>query len=100
MERTNNLTCSLTSLEFQKRKATIIAELKQLVVERKDILNGMSYKFESRDETLDKLNVFIKAERMCCQFFTFQLTIQKRDTLLSITGPEGANDFLRHEVEL
>ena len=71
---TKPLTCKLTTPELQKRKATVIADLKELVLEKKELENGYSYKFEGKDEILDKLNEFIKTERMCCDFFTFQLT--------------------------
>jgi len=94
------LTCKLTTPELQKRKATVIAELKSLVVERKELTDGYSYKFEGSDENLDKLNEFIKTERMCCEFFTFQLTIVESAAILNITGPHGAKEFLKEEVDL
>jgi hypothetical protein len=94
------ITCKLTTPELQKRKATVIAELKALVVERKELENGFSYKFEGTDETLDKLNAFIKTERMCCDFFTFQITVEDQTALLNITGPNGAKEFLKEEVDL
>jgi hypothetical protein len=100
METTKKLTCKLTTPELQKRKATVIAELKALVLNRQELDNGFSYKFESKDEILDKINVFIKTERMCCDFFTFQLTVEENDALLNITGPEGTKEFLKDEVDL
>jgi hypothetical protein len=97
---TKPLTCKLTTPELQKRKATVIAELKALVLERKELENGFSYQFEGKDEILDKLNDFIKTERMCCDFFTFQITVEERTALLNITGPKGAKGFLKNEVDL
>jgi hypothetical protein len=97
---TKPITCKLTTSELQKRKATVIAELKALVLERTELNNGFSYKFEGKDEVLDKLNDFIKTERMCCDFFTFQVTVEEQTALLSITGPNGAKEFLKEEVDL
>lgn len=94
------VTCKLTTPELQKRKATVIAELKALVLTRKELTNGYAYEFEGTDEILDKLNTFIKTERMCCDFFTFQLTIEENKALLNITGSEGAKEFLKQEVDL
>jgi hypothetical protein len=94
------VTCKLTTPELQKRKATVIADLKALVLEKKELENGFSYKFEGTDEILDKLNDFIKTERMCCDFFTFQITVEEQTTLLNITGPNGAKEFLKDEVDL
>jgi hypothetical protein len=97
---TKPVTCKLTTPELQKRKATVIAELKALVLTRKELTNGFGYEFEGTDEILDKLNTFIKTERMCCDFFTFQLTVEENRALLNITGPEGAKEFLKEEVDL
>lgn len=101
MERvTRPLTCKLTTPELKKRKATVIAELKALVQDRKELDHGYQYGFEGTDQNLDKLNEFIKTERMCCDFFAFQLTVEEDKTTLVITGPDGAKEFLKHEVGL
>jgi hypothetical protein len=94
------VTCKLTTPELQARKAAVIAELKAIVVSRKELPNGFGYEFEGTDETLDRLNSFIKTERMCCDFFTFQLTVEDNKAELNITGPEGAKEFLKEEVDL
>src|SRR5687767_6146074 len=67
-----SVACKLTTPELQKRKATVIAELKALVLTRKELPDGFAYEFNGADEILDKLNTFIKTERMCCDFFIFQ----------------------------
>lgn len=92
------ITCKLITPELQQRKATVIAELKALVLNRKELSNGFSYEFLGTDEILDKLNAFIKTERLCCDFFTFQLTVEENTALLSLTGPEGAKEFLKEEI--
>jgi hypothetical protein len=97
---TKPVTCKLTTPELQKRKATVIAELKSLILTRQELENGFSYKFEGKDEILDKINDFIKTERMCCDFFTFQLTVEENTALLNITGPAGTKEFLKEEVDL
>lgn len=97
---TKPLTCKLTTPELQKRKATVIADLKNQVLQRVELENGFSYKFEGQDEILDKINDFIKTERMCCDFFIFQLIVEKDIALLSITGPEGVKEFLKNEIDM
>jgi hypothetical protein len=94
------ISCKLTSGELQKRKTTVIAELKALVVSRKELTNGYGYEFAGTDDILDKLNTFIKTERMCCDFFTFQLTVEENKAILNITGPEGAKEFIKEEMDL
>lgn len=95
-----SITCKLTTPELQQRKVSVIAELKALVLTRKELANGFAYEFNGSDEILDKLNTFIKTERMCCDFFTFQLTIEQNKALLNITGPGRAKEFLNEEVGL
>jgi hypothetical protein len=97
---TKPVTCKLTTPELQKRKASVIADLKALVLERKELENGYSYKFEGKDEILDKLNDFIKTERMCCDFFTFQIRVEENTAMLTITGTKDAKEFLKDEVDL
>lgn len=100
--REGSLSCTLTSPELQKRKATVIAGLKEQILERKELENGYSFKFRGTDTILDELTEFIKAERQCCDFFEFGLSV-KGDTSsiwLTITGPEGAKEFITTEMEL
>ena len=92
--------CKLTASELKVRKATVVAELTSLVLERTELDNGMIYEFTGSDAVLDKLNDFIKIERVCCDFFTFHLTIHDDKVLLNIIGPEGAKAFLKTEIGL
>ena len=95
-----SVTCKLTTAELQKRKATVIAELKALVLERKELSDGYSYKFDAVDQNLDRLNEFIKTERMCCDFFTFQIKVSDNFATLSITGENNSKEFLKSEIDL
>ena len=96
----SKVVCKLTTRQLQKRKATVIADLKAHVISRQELDSGYSFKFKATDEILDKLNVFIKTERQCCSFFTFQLTVDESNAILNITGPEEAKELLKLEVDL
>lgn len=101
MERgTKPIACKLTTPELQQRKATVIADLKSHVLAKKALSDGYAYSFEAVDENLDKIISFIKTERLCCDFFIFQLTIQENMANLNITGPEGSKEFLTQEIDL
>ena len=69
------LVCKLTTPELRRRRATVIADLKSLVLARGERNDGYSYRFEGTNANLDRLTEFIKTERVCCDFFTFQLTV-------------------------
>ena len=94
------LTCKLTTPELQKRRATVIQNIKDLAVDRKKIHEGVRFKFDSTDAMLDTLLDFVKTERLCCDFFDFRLSVSKDVATLEITGPEGAGEFLNDELGL
>lgn len=100
MERTK-LSCKLTTPELQQRKKTVVAELQNLLLEKTELENGFKYKFDGSDKMLDLLNSFIKTERLCCDFFVFNLTASSdtKFTWLELTGPEGVKDFIKYEIE-
>lgn len=94
------VSCKLTTPELQQRKKTVIAELKNLVLEKLETEKGFKYKFEGTDKILDLLNDFIKTERLCCDFFVFTLTASSdsKVTWLELSGPEGTKEFIKHEI--
>ncbi|MCO6465970.1 MAG: hypothetical protein J5I53_05065 [Bradyrhizobiaceae bacterium] len=98
----STLACTLTSPELQQRKETTLAELKKSVLERKELPDGFSFRFDGADSVLDQLVEFVKSERSCCSFFQFRLTIDGngKGTWLDITGPEGAKEFVIDELGL
>lgn len=95
------LSCKLTTPELQQRKKTVIAELKNKVLEKTETDRGFKYKFDGSDKMLDLLNSFIKTERLCCSFFVFNLTASSGNSFawLELSGPEGTKDFIKHEIE-
>ncbi|MEJ7678337.1 MAG: hypothetical protein WKG06_10850 [Segetibacter sp.] len=92
--------CKLTNPELQKRKAEVIDILKSKVVTRKELSNGFEYTFDGSDMMIDNVVRFIKSERICCNFFTFRLAIENNENniTLSITGPDGAKNFITSEM--
>ena len=105
IEAKNNngeLTCKLTMPELKQRKETVIKSLKSQILMKKELKNGYSYKFGGTDKMIDELAEFVKTERMCCSFFTFNLSFcgDKSEAILEITGPKGAKEFIKTELEL
>lgn len=95
------LSCKLTTPELQQRKKTVIAELKNQLLEKMETEKGFKYKFNGSDKMLDLLNSFIKTERLCCDFFVFNLTASSDTKFiwLELSGPEGTKDFVKHEID-
>jgi len=96
------LSCKLTSPELQKRRETVIAGLKSRVLEKKQLTNGYAFRFPGNDTMIDELSEFIKTERACCDFFTFNLSVRgdKSETWLELTGSDGVKEFITTELGL
>ena len=99
---TGDISCKLTSPELQARKETVIADLKKQVIEKKELSNGYAFKFTGADTVVDALAEFIKTERECCDFFTFNLSVSgdKSEAWLELVGPDGTKEFITSELEL
>jgi hypothetical protein len=97
-----NLACKLTSTELRDRKSTVIAELKNKVLQRTETENGFKYRFNGDDATIGQLITFIKTERLCCPFFIFNLTVaaEQRELWLEVTGEQNVKEFIRMEMEM
>ncbi|HET8574375.1 MAG TPA: hypothetical protein VFL76_10965 [Edaphocola sp.] len=94
------LSCRLTSPGLRKRKETVLEKLKEQTLEKKALPNGFAFRFPGNDIILDELAAFIKTERECCSFFTFELAVRgdKSEIWLTLTGPEGVKDFIVAEL--
>jgi hypothetical protein len=100
--KSGDLACKLTTPELQERKATVLASLRGQIIEKKELRDGYAFKFPGSDKMLDELTEFIKTERECCDFFTFNLSISgdKSEAWLELTGAKGAKDFISTELGL
>jgi hypothetical protein len=98
-EKKKEVSCKLTSPELRKRKEEVIAVLKTKVLDKQELAEGYKYKFEATDNMLDQLTSFLKSERACCDFFDFNLALSDKIVWLSITGPDGAKEFIKTEMD-
>ena len=93
--------CRLSSPELQRRKSTVIAQLKSIIVEKVELSNGFSYKFKNTSATIDLLANFIKTERECCDFFNFNMFVSRDQyILMDISGADGIKTFIHDEIGL
>ncbi|MDE3183150.1 MAG: hypothetical protein KGM16_07005 [Bacteroidota bacterium] len=95
------IACKLTSLELQKYKTEVITLFKDNILKREELSKGYRYTFSGSDAILDQLIIFIKAERQCCDFLSFNLSIKddQSSIVLKITGPGGTREFINKEME-
>ncbi|QNF31261.1 hypothetical protein HUW51_00460 (plasmid) [Adhaeribacter swui] len=101
LNQTLSLSCKLTNPELQQRKKKAISNLNQLLLEKQELANGYSYRFAGSDPMIDLVTDFVKIERLCCDFFHFNMAISNDNILwLTITGPERVKNFIAKELEL
>ncbi|MDX6611896.1 MAG: hypothetical protein QOD75_1082 [Blastocatellia bacterium] len=89
--------CTLTGPELQERRRSVLQQVRNAVVEIRELANGYAYCFPSQQELVKELAQLIDLERQCCPFLTFRLTIaaETGPLWLEMTGPEGTKEFLQ-----
>jgi hypothetical protein len=88
--------CTLTAQEIATRKAGLIPGLaaKALTCEARD--NGYRLTFTASGNILSEIAAVVDAERQCCRFLQFDLTVTPGGGPVSLTlsGPAGTVEFL------
>ena len=91
------IACSLDAAGLAARRAGLLADLLRHAHACEALVDGMRFTFEPSSATLDLIARTIDAERQCCRFLRFHLTIEPdlRRFLLDLTGPAGTAAFLQ-----
>src|SRR5438874_12030049 len=92
----------LSSKLLRKRKTSVIHELAEKIMMTEEMEEGYCFTFNYSEEVLFRLAEFIKLEKELCPFFDFTLSTSRnaRTLSLSLEGPEGTKEFVRHELEM
>jgi hypothetical protein len=83
------------------RRENLLGALLQRVTERHELANGLRMCFAADSETLDRVVRAIDAERQCCRFLQFTLSVAADGgpITLDLTGPDGTREFLAAILE-
>jgi len=90
------IACELTSAEIQARREGLLPGLLAQAQERVALPQGFRWRFAASGEFLAAAAKTIDAERQCCRFLQFVLTVESNaaSIWLEITGPQGTAEFL------
>jgi hypothetical protein len=90
------IACTLTPREMAARASTLLPDLLSRVEEHQDLPDGFRLRFDATSETLQQITAVIDAERRCCRFLRFQITVEPDGgpIWLDVSGPPGTRDFL------
>ena len=100
MNSTMPLACNMNVFTPEQREAHIqtTVHLFEACQQIQEIENGYQFAFSNEAEFITQIAEFIANERLCCPFLNFNLNISSNEPLsLSLTGPEGTQEFLREE---
>jgi hypothetical protein len=93
--------CNLKALttEERARHKHLTVQLKQATLETKELPDGYGFRLDSAKISLPDLAEWISAERKCCNFFDFELELQRNDgpLWLKLHGKDGVKAFMRQE---
>ncbi len=90
------IACSLTTPELRAREQVVQREVVGGVQETRELADGYALRFPGDPAWLDTLTEFIRFERECCPFFTFELRCEPQHgpLWLQLRGPEGVKEFV------
>ena len=95
------IACTLKPGELTARAADLLPGVARLANLRIPIKDGYQFEFAASSDCLNAIVAMIDAERQCCRFMRFQLTVEPGagPVRLDVTGPAGTEEFLAGLVE-
>jgi hypothetical protein len=88
--------CTLGPETLKIRRENLLADLLERVESHEPLPDGYRLRFAVSEDVLSLITRTIDAERRCCRFLRFQLTVEPADgpVLLDLTGPPGTREFV------
>ncbi len=90
------IVCTLLPGDLNARRAQLLPGLIARATSTTALPSGYRFTFTAESDTLQAIVQVIDAERQCCRFLEFHLTVAPSGGPLTLdaTGPEGTRDFL------
>ncbi len=88
--------CTLSPEALKARRDNLLAALLQRSAERTERPDGLRLRFIADAQILVDLARTVEAERLCCRFLSFTITVNPDGgpITLDLTGPAGTREFL------
>ena len=93
--------CTLGPSALKARREGLLADLAHRAEAHAELQDGHTFRFAPSGETLALIARAIEAERQCCRFLRFRVTVEPDEgpIFLELTGPRGTRDFLAALME-
>jgi hypothetical protein len=94
--------CTLTPAALEARKQGLLSTLLKRSAGRELLPEGLRLRFEPSSEMLSRVVGAVDAERQCCRFLRFTITVEPdgEGVILDLTGPPGTREFVAALLEL
>ena len=96
------IACSLTSAELHEREVTLLAQFRSAIVQTEELQEGYAFRISGDGQSIRQVAELIVAERECCPFLAFELSVLPNMGPLTVrvTGPAGTKEFLSSLLDL
>lgn len=96
------IACALSPAALRARREGLLSALVRRAVDRQASANGCRLRFEAADDILATIAEAVEAERQCCRFLTFQISVEADGGPISLelSGPPGTAEFLDALLEI
>jgi hypothetical protein len=96
------IACTLSLDALQERRQGLLAELLQRAQSHELTPHGLRVAFSADGETLSMIARAVDAERQCCRFLRFIVTVAPDGgpIALEFSGPDGTREFFATLLEL
>jgi hypothetical protein len=95
------IACTLTPEALRTRREGLLMDLVRHAVRRDNLSNGLRLEFAPSEDTIHMIARAVEAERHCCRFLRFGMTVEPDGgpVFLEMTGPAGTRDFVSALIE-
>jgi hypothetical protein len=90
------IACTLSPDALIARRQGLLMQLLQQSSGQEVLPDGLRLRFAPATETLSKISQAVEAERHCCRFLRFTITVEPDEgqLTLDLTGPQGTREFV------
>ena len=94
--------CTLSPAALGARRQGLLSELLRRADEHQELPEGHRLRFAASEEVLAVLARAVEAERQCCRFLRFRITVEPDGgpIVLELTGPPGTREFISAMLDL
>ena len=95
------IACTLTPETLRTRREGLLMDLVRHAERREDLSDGLRLEFAPSRETIVLITRAVEAERHCCRFLRFGMTVEPDGgpVFLELTGPAGTREFISALLE-